>query len=89
MKYLVLYYSGAGNTEYISLRIARFLEHRGETVTIRRLTNQTIRDPDNDFDILGLGFPIYFRKSPDLVRAYLERLQGKKRSIFTYCTKGM
>lgn len=89
MNYLLLYYSGAGNTEYISGKIQKALRERGESVTAKRITSNNLDGGDHDFDILGIGFPTYFRESPELIQESIRRSNGRNRPIFFYCTKGM
>lgn len=89
MKYLVLFYSGAGNTECIARKIAHSLEERGNEVSIKRLTEQNNEILDHDFDVLFLGFPIYFRRARPLVFDCLERLTGRNRPIVLFATKAM
>jgi NAD-dependent dihydropyrimidine dehydrogenase PreA subunit len=89
MKYLLLFYSGAGNTEYITTRIEKVLLEHGDTVTAKRITLNNIGSLDDDFDVLGIGYPSYFREAPGLVHDCLKAMNGRQRSVFFYCTKGM
>ncbi len=89
MKYLVVFYSGAGNTECIARKIAHSLEEEGHEVSTTRLTGQNVEDLDDDFDALVLGFPIYFRAAPGLVFHCLRTLDGRNRPIIVFSTKGM
>jgi len=89
MNYTLYYYSGAGNTEYISRQMKRAIAAGGHDVTLKRITRDSMDDADNGFDAAGVGFPIHFRDAPELVYDFLGRLDGRKRSIFLYCTKGL
>ena len=43
----------------------------------KRITVDLIRQTDSvDTEVIGLGFPIYFRKAPELVIEFLNRLEG-------------
>jgi ferredoxin len=89
VNYTLFYYSGAGNTEYISRQIKRAIAARGHDVSMKRITLDTLDGADNGFDAAGVGFPIHFRDAPELVHDFLDRLDGRNRSIFFYCTKGL
>jgi len=89
MKYTLYYYSGAGNTERISRMIRNAIAGRGHAVSATRITRDNLSLPNDDFDVAGFGFPIHFRDAPELVYEYLKSLDGRNRSIFFYCTKGL
>jgi ferredoxin len=89
VRFLVLYYSGAGNTRCIAAKIGRTLEGKGRDVQSERITQETVDNPIDDFDVLVLGYPTYFRSSPGLVRDYLSRMNGRDRSALFFTTKGM
>ena len=89
MEYRLLYYSGAGNTEYLSEVVEAGLFKRGSNVKRQRITVRNWNHLKDDFDILGVGYPIYFREAPQLVYDCLSRLDGRGRGIFVFCTKGL
>jgi ferredoxin len=89
MKCLGLYYSGAGNTEFIMNRIGAKLKTRGDEVVTRRIQGSGLSGFDDDFDALILGFPIYFRAPQPLVIRSLEALQGRGGPLILFCTKGL
>ncbi len=89
MKYLALYYSGAGNTELIAGKIAKRLKDQGNEVISMRITQTSIKSLDNDFEALILGFPIYFRAPQPLVMDALNRMEGLGRPAILFCTKGL
>ena len=83
MKYLLLFYSGAGNTEYITKKFKFIISNRKDIVTTRRITLDNIeKSIDDDFDFLGLGFPIHFRDAPKLVYDCLAKLKGRNEKAF-------
>jgi ferredoxin/flavodoxin len=91
LKVGLLYFSGAGNTECIARIFEKIFGNRSdcEVVFCKRITKHLDPLSLGDFDLLGLGFPIYFRRTPEIVYDTAERLPGKGRRIFTFCTKGM
>lgn len=90
MKVSIHYYSGAGNTEFIARKMAESMRGNSNSVVVEKITETTVANGvDDDFDMLGVGFPIYFRAAPELVHDLLGGFQGKNRPIFFFCTKGM
>ncbi len=91
MKLAIYYYSGAGNTECIAKIIQKLSMSYAHDVIINRITLESVNLNllERDYDILGLGYPVHFRKAPSLVIEFIERCQGINKKIFTFCTKGM
>lgn len=89
MKISVCFYSGAGNTEFLAKKIVKSFKDNSCSVHISRITEDSIKDIEDDFDILGVGFPIYFREAPELIYDFLKNLDGKGRPIFLFVTKGL
>jgi ferredoxin len=89
MKILISYYSGAGNTKFIAKKIATSFERQSCFVQCEKITENSIISFEDNFDILGIGFPIYFREAPDLVYDLLKNIKGKNRPVFFFCTKGL
>ncbi len=87
----ILYFSGAGNTECLALIFQGVFARRGDckVVFFERITRKLNLEALPEFDILGIGFPIYFRRTPSIVFETIDRLKGKGQSVFTFCTKGM
>ena len=89
MNIQLLYYSGAGNTKFITNIIEKSLIKKNHNVKSIRITENSIMSLENDFDVLYLGFPIIFRDAPKLVYKVLEKLPGKNRPIMIFSTKGL
>jgi len=88
MKTLIIYFSQTGNTRQIAERI-----HDG----IARVTGQCdirpLSDIDNksllDYDLVGLGSPVFYYKEPFHVRDFIESLpELSDRHWFIFCTHG-
>ena len=89
MKLSLFYYSGAGNTKFIAKKLSKHLR-QDFSVSSHRITVDLLRKPRNtDAEVIGIGFPIYFRKAPELVMEFLGKLEGQNRKIFFFCTKGL
>jgi ferredoxin/flavodoxin len=89
MKVQLTYYSGAGNTKFIAKIVENRLIQNGHIVKSIRLTENNINTLDDDFEILYLGFPVYFRDVPKLVYKIHDKLSGKNRPIMVFITKGL
>ena len=89
MKISILYYSGAGNTEFIAKKIEKSFKNKSHLVSSEKIKEDSINNVEDGFDVLGIGFPIYFREAPELVYDLLRSLDGKNRSIFFFATKGL
>ena len=86
----LFYYSGAGNTKFIAKKIKNSLKNQGYGVKSFRITVDFIQNRiDADADVVGIGFPIYFRNAPELVKKFLQKIEGNGRKIFFFCTKGL
>jgi len=89
MKIQLLYYSGAGNTKFIASIIENKLSEQKHIVKSIKITEKSIASLDNDFDILFLGFPVFFRDAPNLIYKVFEKLSGENRPIMVFITKGL
>ncbi len=91
LKIGLLYFSGAGNTECIARIFEKIFGNRPdcEVAFCERITKGLDPLSLGDFDLLGLGFPIYFRRTPGIVTEMIKRLNGRDKEVFTFCTKGM
>jgi len=89
MKIQLLYYSGAGNTKFIASIIEKKLSEKNHAVKSTRITEKSIALPDNDFDVLFLGFPVFFRNAPKLIYKVFEKVSGENRPIMVFLTKGL
>jgi ferredoxin len=88
MKLLILYFSGTGNTDYVSHYLARRLAHLPVEVEIGSIERiQAARL--SRFDLFVLGFPVYACEAPKLLRDYIDSLgPGAGRGALVFCTKG-
>jgi flavodoxin/ferredoxin len=89
MKILLLYYSGAGNTKLFASIIEKVLIERKHTVKSVKITESSINSLDNDFNVLYIGFPTYFRAAPDLIFKALDKLSGNNRQLMTFMSRGL
>ena len=89
MRVGILYYSGAGNTEAIAERLGQILGAQSE-IQIAFL-ERIHADADyaalrERYDVLCVGFPVYFGRAPALVEASLREIAVGGRRIVGFCT---
>ncbi len=70
-KIQIYYFSGTGNTAFIVKKLAKELEGLGNVVNIDSCEN--VEDINNDFDILGIAFPIHSSYAPKVFSELLEK----------------
>jgi ferredoxin len=88
MKLLFLYFSGTGNTDYVTRYLALKLGDTSVELEMRSIEHQPA-DQVSSFDLLAVGFPVYACDSPGFFQSYLARLPpGSGRGVLAYCTKG-
>ncbi len=89
MNALILFFSGTGNTWWCARELSRELSALGITSKIHSIEQPV---PSWDFDILGLGWPVYGSDLPlpmmDFIGKHLPDHSGN-RSLFTFCTQYM
>jgi len=89
MKALILFFSGTGNTWWCARQLAEALQTRGIYTSIHSI-EQAI--PDVDFDLLGLGWPVYGSDLPlpmtDFIQTRLPAPSADQK-LFTFCTQYM
>lgn len=100
MKSLIFYFSGTGNTEFVTNVLKSGLEKRGNEVELIRAEDVLLGKIDlknreidiSSFDRIGLGFPIYGFNAPRMIleltkNHILPNLKnGKSPAIFIYST---
>ncbi|RTZ92849.1 MAG: hypothetical protein DSY91_02960 [Deltaproteobacteria bacterium] len=87
----LLFFSGAGNTECLAKIFEKVMASREdcEVVFCARITRALDPEALKPFDLLGVGFPIYFRRTPQVVFEVISQLKGEGKRAFAFCTKGM
>ena len=94
MRLLILYFSGTGNTEYVSSYIEDSLKKSNLSIEVIRVCIEVF-PPEKvwDFDLICFGFPIFDLDSPEVVKKYLERIPSKPEELlpsglFMFVTMG-
>lgn len=92
MKKIKLYYfSGTGNTKYVSHLLKKYLNNEDSVCTVSSieyyLKNRV--KPNMDFDIIGIGYPVYSFNAAKIIMDFIKMLpEGKDRKVFIYQTAG-
>ncbi|PID77766.1 MAG: hypothetical protein CSB21_03465 [Deltaproteobacteria bacterium] len=89
MRICIYYFSGAGNTECISKIIGQIAKSKGYSVYRRRITKKSLETIQQGYDILAIGFPVYFRRAPLIVLNFINKQIGNNRKFFIFSTKGL
>jgi len=87
-KVAVVYFSQTGNTERVARAAARGLEATGAAVDLMRLEET---DPAvlRDYDLFGLGTPVFYYKLPFNVARFIGAMRGMKgKHAFGFLTHG-
>ncbi|MGL4799491.1 MAG: EFR1 family ferrodoxin [Cellulosilyticaceae bacterium] len=90
-KAVIFYFSGTGNTWWVSKKIGQKLreaEMKVRTVSIEKVTTEEADKLIQVSDIVGFGYPIYCSDIPTIMKDFMEKLgvhTGKK--SFVFCTQ--
>ena len=89
MKILICYFSGTGNTKKIVNEYKKHFESNGAEVSIYNIeSDEPLRQ--NDFDILGIAYPIHAFNAPSIVVNFVKKLekQPENKRLFIIKTSG-
>ena len=88
MKSIIIYYSQTGNTRKIARAIHRGARTLLEKCHIAPIKEVKPKDLDN-YDLIGLGSPVWMGAEPPNVRLFTESLPDQKgKHLFSFCTHG-
>lgn len=83
----IYYFSGTGNTAYAIYKLARELEVLGNHVRVNSCEEE--ENMSEDFDMLGIAFPIHSSYTPKIFKEFLVRLPKVKNvPLFGIVTSG-
>lgn len=92
MKAILYYYSGTGNTELVAKMYKKYLEgYDVDLYKIHQLDDGENFPNPNDYDLIGIGFPIYGFNSPEPAYRFaklLPAIEGAKKKTFVFRTSG-
>lgn len=82
MNFLLVYFSGTGNTELLAHELAGRLTNAGHTVTTRSVEDPSWPDePIPEHTVVGFGFPVYKFTYPDLFAAGFSALHRVRHPV--------
>ncbi len=84
MKILLIYFSGSYNTLYLTTLLKNSFLKKNHYVDTCFLNNNVNVKNTNSYDIIGIGYPIYFNNAPKYFLENLKKLNIKNKKIFIY-----
>ncbi len=87
MKIALIYFTGTYNTLYLTTLIKNRLLHLHHQVDVFLLTDQ-LQFSSEDYDCIGIGYPIHAFNAPKIVEKNLKKLNIKNASYFIYKNSG-
>jgi ferredoxin/flavodoxin len=90
MKIAIFFFSGTGNTYYVSTLMKEVLSCFAtcDLYAIEGLQTDS-NTIINQYDMIGLGFPVYGSSLPDLVFSWIDQLDRHHKNAFVFCTQMM
>lgn len=85
MKFIIFYFSGTGNTWWISREFCRIAENSGYTTEYISIENDEVYSKEflkyklEEADALGIAYPIYGSTAPRIIRDFMEFLKSISR----------
>lgn len=88
---VILYFSGTGNTKYISERIGeafRRLNYKVDLISIE--DGKALQRLNIDDKLVGIGFPCYALSYPNIVKQAIQEIPSSIQAVpaFIFATKG-
>lgn len=91
MRISIFYFSGTGNTSWITKKIVEYFTEYGHDVSAVSIENLTVSMADSAIsqsDIIGFGYPIYGSDLPQNMKEFLIDLAAiTSKPTFVYCTQ--
>jgi flavodoxin/Pyruvate/2-oxoacid:ferredoxin oxidoreductase delta subunit len=91
-KIVIFYFSGTGNTWWVTGRLAEFLMEMGTATTYFSIEQVNTEQADYliaECDIVGFGYPVYGSDVPEIMKDFMRRLAPFEKVAFIYCTQWM
>ena len=94
MRIPIFYFSGTGNTWFVTQEIANQLKDLGHDVSVHAIESDDVKNPTSLYklietaDIMGIGYPIYGSNLPKIIKNFLLNLPDTEdKVVFGYCTQ--
>ena len=92
MKICIFYFSGTGNTEIITNLLQKELINLNADVVVRKIEviiKKKIRIKTENYDLIGIGYPIHAFNAPKIVYDFVHQLEfDKGKKVFTFRSSG-
>ncbi|MCI5745880.1 MAG: EFR1 family ferrodoxin [Erysipelotrichaceae bacterium] len=89
MRYLLIYYTGTNNTQYLCKELEKKLKNDGHIVDIFKIKSDSDIIDTSSYDYIGLSYPIYGFNSPMPFNKYLRKLKfNKNQKYFIFKNSG-
>ncbi|TFF90571.1 MAG: flavodoxin family protein, partial [Promethearchaeota archaeon] len=81
IKFIIFYFSGTGNTWWVTKEFANIIEEKGNQVEIYSIENEKCDDVNflkekiREVDALGIAYPIYGSTAPKIMWTFIEKLK--------------
>ena len=89
-KIAAFYFSGTGNTWWVSQRLAHSLKALGATATFYSIEELSIGSANRliaDCNFVGFGYPVYGSDVPAIMKDFMGRLNPAEKDTFLYCSQ--
>jgi len=87
--FLLLYYSGAGNTQSVAGYIKKTLEAKGHRVVSIFAKRDTNIEKITEYDGIIIGSPVYAYKAPPTLLKVIKDLPETEKPVYLFFTKGL
>ena len=90
MKVVIFYFSGTGNTMWVSERIQAYFEENDvscKIFSIEQVEKEEVIALCEEADRIGFAYPIYASDLPEPMKDFLNALPMLSKKIFVYCTQ--
>lgn len=89
IKGIIFYFSGTGNTEFVAKKYQEYLQVLGYEITIQAIDSLKITPNIENYNLIGVGFPLYAWNLPINVRKFIEQLPNcQNKDGFIFVTAG-
>ena len=88
MKCVIFCFSGTGNTLKVVDEYRTHLEERGVEVVMRKVTNRLDNFGTDDFDLVGIAYPIHGFNAPEPIIDLVKQLPASDKKYFVVKTSG-
>jgi flavodoxin/Pyruvate/2-oxoacid:ferredoxin oxidoreductase delta subunit len=86
---IIYYFSGTGNTEFAAKKFRETLKTKGFDIELKAIDLLKEKPDLKDYNLIGLGFPIYAYNLPINIRRFINDLPTvQNKSVFIFVTMG-